>query len=76
MPKYTINTQHNGHYWVATFDGYDGAPDATGPDSLMGTGDTETDAVVDLLTQELEGPQGWSRERVIIRGATRFWRKR
>lgn len=38
-------------YWTAVLRDYDGAPDAKGPDSLMGTGKTESAAVADLLEQ-------------------------
>lgn len=51
MPQYVINTNDNSRHWVATFDDYDGAPDATPPASLMGIADTEIDAIVDLLTE-------------------------
>jgi hypothetical protein len=37
--------------WSATLADYDGAPDATGPTSLIGHGKTEAAAVADLLEQ-------------------------
>lgn len=56
--KYEINTNHNGRQWVATFNHYDGAPDATGNSSLLGIADDEVDAIVDLLTSaDLEDEQ-------------------
>ncbi len=50
MPN-NIRIGHNGYAYTATLDGYDGAPDATGPSSFIGTGDTETDAVQNLKEQ-------------------------
>ena len=40
--------------WSATLGSYDGAPDAKGPNSLIGRGPTEAAAVADLMEQ-LEG---------------------
>lgn len=51
MPRYTIDTHHNGHQWVATFDDYDGAPDSLNR-SVMGKADDEVDAIMDLLTED------------------------
>lgn len=53
MAQYIINTSRNGpsNQWVATFDSYDGAPDAAPQDRLLGMADTEIDAIVDLLTE-------------------------
>lgn len=47
---------HRGMDWTATLDGYDGAPDARGPHSLLGHGSTEQGAILSLLGQldELE----------------------
>ena len=47
----------DGHYivtdfntgWTAVLRGYDGAPDAKGPNSQIGLGSTELAAVADLL---------------------------
>ena len=40
-----------GQEWAATFDGYDGAPDAPEETSIIGWGKTEKDATNDLLWQ-------------------------
>lgn len=53
MPKYSINTEHNGHEWIATFDDYDGAPDSPSR-SVMGKAGDEVDAIMDLLTEDWE----------------------
>lgn len=37
--------------WSAVLDGYDGAPDASGPQTFIGRGPTELSAVADLLDQ-------------------------
>jgi len=65
MSKYTINTQHNGYHWIATFDDYDGAPDASERERSVGRADNEIDAIMDLLTEmpdkisePNEGPSG------------------
>ena len=59
MPSYKIETQNHGPYWTATLDGYDGAPDATGPYSCVGRAEDEVDAIVDLLTTlDLEALDG------------------
>lgn len=53
--------------WSATLRDYDGAPDAKGPNSIVGRGPTETAAVADLLDrlrdfeEERTEPQGESR---------------
>lgn len=49
--EHTIHTHHN-VYWSATFDDYDGAPDAKGHHTLIGHGKTELAAVADLLDKE------------------------
>lgn len=54
MPRYTINTHHNGHQWIATFDDYDGAPDSPNR-SVMGKAEDEVDAIMDLLTEDGSG---------------------
>jgi hypothetical protein len=46
--EHTIHTRYN-VYWMATFEGYDGAPDAH---DIIGTGQTELGAIADLLDQE------------------------
>jgi hypothetical protein len=38
-------------FWSATLKDYDGAPDATGPTSLIGHGRTELEAIANLLEQ-------------------------
>jgi hypothetical protein len=38
-------------FWSAFLESYDGAPDATGPNSLIGHGKTEDAAVAHLLDQ-------------------------
>jgi hypothetical protein len=43
-----IRTSHDGIEHIATLDGYDGAPDATGPSSFIGTGGTEKVAIENL----------------------------
>lgn len=49
--EHTIHTRHN-VYWIATFDDYDGAPDAGRRASMLGHGKTELAAIADLLEQE------------------------
>jgi hypothetical protein len=49
MPKYIINTQHNGREWIATFDSYDGTSDASNREHAMGFGQEEIDAILDLI---------------------------
>lgn len=44
-------------YWTAVLDSYDGAPDAKGPNSLMGVGRTEQQAMANL-TEQLEEHYG------------------
>jgi hypothetical protein len=46
-----MKVEHNGHEYFVTLDDFDGAPDATGPQSLVGTGKTEEAAKIDLLEQ-------------------------
>jgi hypothetical protein len=49
----------NGHYivtdfnvyWTAVLRDYDGAPDAKGPNSLLGWGKTELEAISSLMEQ-------------------------
>jgi hypothetical protein len=48
-----ITTRFN-VYWMVTLESYDGAPDAKGPDSLMGWGLTEQEAVENLQEQLCE----------------------
>lgn len=38
-------------YWTAVLDSYDGAPDANGPNSLVGVGRTEQQAIANLNEQ-------------------------
>jgi hypothetical protein len=38
-------------YWTAVLSDFDGAPDAKGPRSLVGIGNTERAAVEDLMEQ-------------------------
>ena len=45
---HTIRTDFN-VYWSAVLDSYDGAQDAKGPNSLIGHGATEMEAIADLL---------------------------
>lgn len=40
--------------WEAALDGYDGAPDASGPQTMIGHGATEEEAVADLTEQLAE----------------------
>lgn len=56
MPRYTINTHHDGHQWIATLNDYDGTP-FDSPNRLpnrfvMGKAGNEVDAIVDLLTED------------------------
>jgi hypothetical protein len=46
----TIRTDFN-VYWTAVLDSYDGAPDAKGPNSLVGWGRSEQEAIADLKEQ-------------------------
>lgn len=46
-----INVSNQGGYEIASLDGYDGAPDATGPYCRTGWGSTVQDAVDDLTAQ-------------------------
>lgn len=48
--EHVIHTRFN-VMWMATFDGYDGAPDAH---DIIGTGTTELAAIADLLDKESE----------------------
>lgn len=56
MTKRIVHQEHVIHtrfnvFWMATFDDYDGAPDASPQARLMGTGATELVAIADLLDQ-------------------------
>jgi hypothetical protein len=46
-----IHVSNQGGYEIASLDGYDGAPDATGPYSLTGWGATVKAAIDDLTAQ-------------------------
>lgn len=46
-----IHVSNQGGYEIASLDGYDGAPDATGPYSLTGWGATPQAAIDDLTLQ-------------------------
>ena len=49
-----IQTEHDGHQWLATFDDYDGGmiDNETMSQDAIGTGANEIDAILDLLEQE------------------------
>jgi hypothetical protein len=70
-----IRTSHDGIEHIATLDGYDGAPDATGPSSFIGTGGTEKvaienlkDSLYDHFAEKLNGGGCFTDYTAICRG--------
>jgi len=78
---YEIKTGHGNIGWWATLEEYDGAPDATGPESFLGSGKTEDDARADLEAQLSEWAaevSEWAAEERAERGEWEYeqWKDR